>query len=45
MSNIDNCLEQFTVTVGTLFERSKMPLSTWLMATHLICASKPALPR
>ena len=31
------CREHFTVTVGTVFERSKIPLSKWLFAAHL-CA-------
>jgi transposase-like protein len=26
----NSCREQFTVTVGTVFERSKIPLNTWL---------------
>src|SRR5262245_56569810 len=34
------CRKQFTVTVGTVFERSKIPLHKWLFATHLMCASK-----
>jgi len=34
------CREQFTVTVGTLYERSKVPLNKWLAATHLMMASK-----
>lgn len=34
------CREQFTVTVGTVFERSKIKLHVWLMAVHLVCASK-----
>jgi len=37
------CRDQFTVTVGTLFERSKIPLSKWLMATYLLCASKKGM--
>jgi len=28
------------VTVGTVFERSKVPLHKWLLATHLLCSSK-----
>ena len=36
----NNCREQFTVTVGTVFERSKIPLNKWLLATHLLCAGK-----
>lgn len=38
-----DCREQFTVTVGTVFERSKIPLSKWLMATHLLCSSKKGM--
>src|SRR5436853_7814336 len=34
------CREQFTVTVGTVMERSKIPLHKWVMATHLMAASK-----
>jgi transposase-like protein len=34
------CREPFTVTVGTLYERSHIPLNKWLMATHLMMASK-----
>lgn len=34
------CREQFTVTVGTVFERSKIPLNKWVLATHLMSASK-----
>lgn len=36
----NECREQFTVTVGTVFERSKIPLNKWLLAVHLMCASK-----
>lgn len=39
----NSCREQFTVTVGTVFERSKIPLHKWLLATHLICASKKGM--
>jgi transposase-like protein len=38
--NATQCREQFTVTVGTLYERSKIPLNKWLAATHLMMASK-----
>lgn len=34
------CNGQFTVTVGTVMERSKVPLSKWLLAMHLMGASK-----
>jgi len=37
------CKSQFTVTVGTIFERSKVPLSKWLMAIHLLASSKKGL--
>ena len=35
-----DCKSQFTVTVGTVFERSKVPLHKWVFANHLMCASK-----
>jgi transposase-like protein len=34
-----SCREQFTVTVKTVFERSKLPLSKWLAALFLLTAS------
>lgn len=34
------CRDQFTVTVKTLFERSKIPLTKWLAALFLMTASK-----
>lgn len=34
------CREQFTVTVKTVFERSKIPLPKWLAALFLLTASK-----
>ncbi len=37
------CRKQFSVTVGTLFERSHIPLSKWLMAAYLLCASKKGI--
>lgn len=37
------CRKQFTVTVGTIFESSHIPLSKWLMAVHLMCASKKGM--
>jgi transposase-like protein len=39
----NNCREQFTVTVGTVFERSKIPLNKWLLANHLLCAGKKGM--
>lgn len=38
-----DCRQQFSVTVGTVFERSKIPLNKWLLATHLMCASKKGI--
>lgn len=38
--NEPECREQFTVTVKTVFERSKIPLSKWLAALFLLTASK-----
>ncbi|MBL0140488.1 MAG: IS1595 family transposase [Betaproteobacteria bacterium] len=38
-----DCRSQFTVTVGTVFERSKVPLHKWVLATHLICSSKKGM--
>jgi transposase-like protein len=39
----NSCREPFTVTVGTLYERSKVPLNKWLAATHLLMASKKGM--
>jgi transposase-like protein len=39
----NSCREPFTVTVGTLYERSKVPLHKWLAATHLMVASKKGM--
>jgi transposase-like protein len=37
------CQEQFTVTVNTIFEDSHIPLNKWLLAIHLLCASKKGM--
>jgi transposase-like protein len=37
------CREQFTVTVGTVMERSKIGLHTWLRAMYLLSASKKGM--
>ncbi len=39
----NSCRMQFSVTVGTVFERSKVPLNTWLYANHLLCSSKKGI--
>ena len=38
-----DCREQFTVTVGTVFERSKIALNVWLQAVYLLCSSKKGM--
>ena len=38
--NCKGCRKQFSVTVGTVYERSHIPLNKWLLATHLMCAGK-----
>jgi transposase-like protein len=35
-----DCRGQFTVTVGTIFEDSHIPLGKWLAAIHLMASSK-----
>ncbi len=37
------CRQQFTVTVGTIFESSHIPLRKWVMAFALMCASKKGI--
>lgn len=37
------CRQQFTVTVGTIFESSKVGLHKWPHAIHLMCASKKGM--
>ena len=37
------CRKDFTVRVGTLFERSHIALHTWLFATHLLTSSKKGM--
>ena len=37
------CRAQFSVTVGTLFERSHIPLHKWLLVAFLMCASKKGM--
>ena len=35
-----DCRRQFSATVGTIFEDSKIPLNKWFAAIYLMCASK-----
>ncbi len=37
------CNGQFTVTVGTVMERSKIPLTKWMLAMHLMGTSKKGM--
>src|SRR3954464_6954106 len=34
------CRKPFTVKVGTIFEKSHVPLHIWLQAMHIMCSSK-----
>src|SRR5215210_4508048 len=38
-----DCGKQFTVTVGTIFEDSHLPLATWVRAIHLMASSKKGI--
>src|SRR5712692_8720879 len=38
-----DCRDKFTVRVGTLYERSHIPLHKWLFATHLVTSSKKGM--
>jgi transposase-like protein len=37
------CKGQFTVTVGTIFEDSRIPLRKWLIAWYMLCSSKKGI--
>src|SRR5437762_533603 len=37
------CRKQFTVTVGTVFEASHIPIRKWWLAIHLLNASKKGM--
>jgi transposase-like protein len=41
--NCNGCRKPFSVTVGTVYERSHIPLNKWLLATHLMCSSKKGI--
>ena len=38
-----DCRDKFTVRTGTVMERSHIPLHKWLLATHLMAASKKGM--
>lgn len=37
------CRKQFTVTVGTIFEGSRIKIADWLIAVYLMCSSKKGI--
>jgi len=39
----NDCRQQYTVTVGTVFGDSKIPLHKWMLANHLMVASKKGI--
>ncbi len=39
----DSCRYQFSVRVGTLFEKSHLPLWKWFLAVYLMCESKKGI--
>jgi transposase-like protein len=39
----NGCREHFTVTVGTVMERSHVPLHKWVLGFHLMAASKKGM--
>jgi transposase-like protein len=41
--NCNACRKPFSVTVGTVYERSHIPLHKWLLATHLMASSKKGI--
>jgi transposase-like protein len=38
-----DCRRKFTAQVGTVYERSHIPMTKWLLATNLMCASKKGI--
>jgi transposase-like protein len=39
----NDCRQQYTVIVGTVFSDSKVPLNKWVLATYLLCSSKKGM--
>ena len=39
----NDCRDKFTARTGTVMERSHIPLHKWLLATHLLAASKKGM--
>jgi transposase-like protein len=40
---VKGCRKQFRVEVGTIFEKSHVPLSTWIAAFFLLCSAKKSM--
>lgn len=38
-----NCKKQFTAKIGTVLQGSHIPIHKWLLASHLMCASKKGI--
>ena len=38
-----DCRKKFTAAVGTIYERSHITMTKWLLATHLMCSSKKGI--
>jgi transposase-like protein len=43
LHNCRDCRKQFSVTVGTVFERSHVPLNKWVLANYLMNSSKKGI--
>ena len=43
MFQCNGCREKFTARTGTVMERSHVPLNKWLLATHILAASKKGM--
>jgi len=41
--NCRACRQPFTATMGTVYERSHIPMHKWLLASHLMAASKKGI--
>ena len=39
----NECRKPFTVKIGTIFEKSHVPMRVWLQAIHLLCSSKKGI--
>ena len=37
------CRKPFTVTIGTIFEGSRIPLHKWLLGLHLMCSANKSI--